>query len=566
MSFQDFLYGFMQGFDQAGGTQRLSSWAARNIAGGEYYDPTSDPLFYQDLERARALGTPEAQESFLGKYGQFFELPEGQTPEQYFFGIEPEAPTFYGMPEDVSRSLLFNTAVQGRPIPENIISEYADTFGYDIRPMLEMLQPSDEPGYEEFMKAYMLASEVGTPAAQQMFMQEYGSRIPEGVTQEQLFPRHRYSDIDLILSGFRRLPEEQVGLLERLGYTVTPLSDYEGYYAIQEPLYTYTDTGAGPELDPFERMRQGFYYLTPEEARRYTEAGVNLVPVPGYEGWYRTGPEIPAGQTITDTGFDYSKLDMPTMVQYIMADRQVSPGEMAAWNASPWGIFGHPAEIWEALMKEQETQGMPAVQGRMYDEETYNLILTRGIGVTPQNYPVIQNQAGGRYAYIPESGGWVNWTGPVIKYDERGYVVEDPNGNRLIPNEQGLLAYPDGTVFVDPRGQSYYYDKNFGIVYPMDYQSQIDFGVEEEIGTDRGPGLLQRLFSTSQWVWPPTGGIFGDTETNERAREVANQYRTRYPNANTQQIIMFLRSLDEQAFRERFGVEVEKVIEELSRG
>lgn len=41
MSFQDFLYGFMQGFDQAGGTQRLSSWAARNIAGGEYYDPTS---------------------------------------------------------------------------------------------------------------------------------------------------------------------------------------------------------------------------------------------------------------------------------------------------------------------------------------------------------------------------------------------------------------------------------------------------------------------------------------------------------------------------------------------
>lgn len=555
MSFQDFLYGFMQGFDQAGGTQRLSSWAARNIAGGEYYDPTSDPLFYQDLERARALGTPEAQESFLGKYGQFFELPEGQTPEQYFFGIEPEAPTFYGMPEDVSRSLLFNTAVQGRPIPENIISEYADTFGYDIRPMLEMLQPSDEPGYEEFMKAYMLASEVGTPAAQQMFMQEYGSRIPEGVTQEQLFPRHRYSDIDLILSGFRKLPEEQVGLLERLGYTVTPLSDYEGYYAIQEPLYTYTDTGAGLELDPFERMRQGFYYLTPEETKRYTEAGVNLVPVPGYEGWYRTGPEIPAAQTITDTGFDYNKLDMPTMVQYIMADRQVSPGEMAAWNASPWGIFGHPAEIWETLMKEQETQGMPAVQGRMYDEETYNLILTRGIGVTPQNDPVIQNQAGGRYAYIPESGGWVSWTGPVIKYDERGYVVEDPNGNRLIPNEQGLLAYPDGTVFVDQRGQSYYYDKNFGIVYPMDYQSQIDFGVEE-IGTDRGPGLLQRLFSN----------FFGDSETNERAREVANQYRTRYPNATTQQIIMFLRSIDDQAFRERFGVEVEKVIEELSRG
>jgi len=67
---------------------------------------------------------------------------------------------------------------------------------------------------------------------------------------------------------------------------------------------------------------------------------------------------------------------------------------------------------------------------------------------------------------------------------------------------------------------------------------------------------LQRLFSN----------FFGNQETNERAREVANQYRTRYPNANTQQIIMFLRSIDDQAFRERFGVEVEKVIEELSRG
>ena len=68
----------------------------------------------------------------------------------------------------------------------------------------------------------MLASEVVHRLHNRMFMQEYGSRIPEGVTQEQLFPRHRYSDIDLILSGFRRLPEEQVDLLERLGYTVTP--------------------------------------------------------------------------------------------------------------------------------------------------------------------------------------------------------------------------------------------------------------------------------------------------------------------------------------------------------
>ena len=85
MSFQDFLYGFMQGLDQARRTQRTSSWEARNIAGREYYNPSSDPLFYQDLERARVLGTPESQESFLGKYGQVFELPEGQTPEQYFF-------------------------------------------------------------------------------------------------------------------------------------------------------------------------------------------------------------------------------------------------------------------------------------------------------------------------------------------------------------------------------------------------------------------------------------------------------------------------------------------------
>jgi len=84
MSTKDFLYGFLQGFNESGGAQKLSSWAARNIAGGEYYNPESDPLFQQELERARALNTPAAREGFIQEYGQYFDTGD-MDPQDYFF-------------------------------------------------------------------------------------------------------------------------------------------------------------------------------------------------------------------------------------------------------------------------------------------------------------------------------------------------------------------------------------------------------------------------------------------------------------------------------------------------
>src|SRR5690554_7519568 len=100
MSTRDFLYGFMQGFHQAGGTQKLSSWAGRAIGEGKYYEPYNDPYYLQELTKARQLGTPSAYQGFADTWGDYIDVPEGQTHEQYLFGVEPEPKTFYGMPEE----------------------------------------------------------------------------------------------------------------------------------------------------------------------------------------------------------------------------------------------------------------------------------------------------------------------------------------------------------------------------------------------------------------------------------------------------------------------------------
>ena len=64
----DFLTGFMQGFNQAGGMQRVSNWAAKKSGS---YDVFQDPYAMQAYSQARQIGTPAAQQEFVDKYGQY---------------------------------------------------------------------------------------------------------------------------------------------------------------------------------------------------------------------------------------------------------------------------------------------------------------------------------------------------------------------------------------------------------------------------------------------------------------------------------------------------------------
>jgi len=89
---KDFLSGFMGGFQQAGGMNRLSNWAAKKTGS---YDVFSDPYAMQKYQQARQIGTPAAKQKFVSEYGDYIQPDEGTTATEMFFG--KETPTYMGM-------------------------------------------------------------------------------------------------------------------------------------------------------------------------------------------------------------------------------------------------------------------------------------------------------------------------------------------------------------------------------------------------------------------------------------------------------------------------------------
>lgn len=121
MSTRDFLYGFMQGFNEAGGTNKLSSWAAKNIADGKYYTPQNDPLFYQELQKAKELNTPAARQDFISEYGDYFDIGD-MSAEEYFFSPAEGSPEW--MDRELSKINLDNQRLLNQLSQEYLPSEY----------------------------------------------------------------------------------------------------------------------------------------------------------------------------------------------------------------------------------------------------------------------------------------------------------------------------------------------------------------------------------------------------------------------------------------------------------
>ena len=88
MATRDFVAGFLQGFHETGGTERLSSYAGRNIADGKFYDPKSDPVFQQDMQRALETGLPAYREYAAEKYGDFIDTGDQSFADYHFTPAE----------------------------------------------------------------------------------------------------------------------------------------------------------------------------------------------------------------------------------------------------------------------------------------------------------------------------------------------------------------------------------------------------------------------------------------------------------------------------------------------
>jgi hypothetical protein len=109
MSLEDFATGFLKGFSQSGGGQKLSSYAAKNIAGGEYYDPWDDPRFLQDVQQAAKIGTKPAYQGVIEEYGKYIDFPQPNVNTQTTGGI----PTQSTLTDDGKINYMFGAGAAG---------------------------------------------------------------------------------------------------------------------------------------------------------------------------------------------------------------------------------------------------------------------------------------------------------------------------------------------------------------------------------------------------------------------------------------------------------------------
>lgn len=560
MSIRDFMYGFLQGFDQAGGTQKLSSWTARNIAGGQYYDPMSDPYFMQQLAQAKSMDIPTAYQRFADTWGQYIDLPEGQTLDQYLFNKEPEPQNIYGIPVENFRNLMLEIASRGQDIPVDVLKEYEKTTGINISPVLQMVSPEKQGNtFEDMIRLYANVRNVESPVLQDTFMQEYSDLLPAGVTPEDLFPEQRPGVLDLLRADLRNLAPEDVERYRDAGYHVTEV--YPGWYAVQEGL------SAEKPLKPIELFRAGLLPLTPEQVSSYQEAGYYPVAVPGYEGWYSLVQAPPAGEE----GFDYNQLGLQDLLGMIMMDRQVTPDERAIWENSPWRVFGQPEDLVSRIAT--ESPGFDIDDSRIY-------------GMLPNGEIVYKTAAGGFVTkdrvLIPAE---IQSIVPSVieerfSMPQNRKVIQAPDGRWLYENMSGYLVYEDGTPFTDDEGNLYYIGSDFfggeqrilstgskNVLTGEDGFSNFLFADEQEdAGEDTG--FIQGIFDSLSETFGNLFKVGKEEGEQDRVNELTQEYIERYPNNTPEDIARFLASLskeDKKEFKEIYGVDINKVISELNR-
>jgi hypothetical protein len=602
MSSRDFLYGFMQGFGQAGGASRLSSLAAQNIAGGKYYDPFSDPEALERFQIAAQTGIPALQQQFIERYEPYmnYHVPAGRTADnelapltmdqkrQQLFGVEPPAPTVYGMEENEMRNFLLRAAMEGRNISPNILSQYRGAFNQDISPLVEAFTPDQSPGYSDFIDAYQKALNIGTPFAQQAFMGTWGDFLG-GATAEQVFPGETMTARDLRGRGFVYLPEDRAARLTEANYLVTPATQYYpdapgGFYEVREPyleeeqkswrgmnlsqsigyiedraeaghdvsnLITEMNTAFGEDFAPEEftvfapqglgfdeLIKLGYQQLTPEQVGMHETAGGIITPHPDSPGWYavQEGPPV-------DEGLDYRDFNPEQLARNILADDQFTPEEQRIWEGAGYAPFGHP----ENLLREG-LLGFDLTDSRIYG--------------TLNGEPVYRTSAGalvsGDRILSPDEIGNVIQAAPVEEFEmpENRRVTNAPDGRELYENMSGYLVYKDGTPFVDEHGNQYYIGKSF-------------FGEEQRILSTGSRNVLtgQSPFGDIEYAGEAAGDDVVSGDAQNIAQEIKGQFVGHFGREpiSVEELISMLEQVPDETIQQSYNMSKQELIN-LIRG
>lgn len=444
MSTKDFLTGFMQGFNEAGGTQKLSSWAGQNIEEGKYYDPMEDPVALQEYQRA-IEGPEPAQEQFAQEYGEYVDTGE-QSPQEYFFNKQEKV---WGMPLQQARETLLGVTEQGGDY-EELASQFNRQVGEEDKissDVLSAFAPEEPSRMEEMIQNPMYqAAAQGDERAQRMVVEEYPD-IASRFTNQNNFPRRSMgeqatydtmaqamfpdeekglSDIEkATTSSIRQLSSEERKQLEDQGFDVESLPTDPNYQVVKEPLVEQTDEYAAyQEMDPIQLAQT---IMMDDEVTKEEEKIWSNLPYSSFGSPEEFAQMGQGQQTTVDLGL-------------ITGDENLRGNEMPLESAS---------QYMDLLNKAQKYR-----QGTISENE-YHVDISKITGNPDHKQVPIDRaeQIVGLQGDIQSLRG--EGQDPAINQNRR--VTKAPDGRWLSKNMAGNLVYEDtGEPFIDDEGNRYY--------------------------------------------------------------------------------------------------------------
>jgi hypothetical protein len=467
----DFLTGFMQGFNQAGGMQRVSNWAAKKSGS---YDVFQDPFAMQAYSRARQIGTPAAQQEFVDKYGQYVDTQEGTTPTEMFFG--KETPTYMGM----NKGQFLNTAVQALSSGAwdenefgNIMAGASEAYGEDLtnNPFLSAFMQEQPDMKTKFLNdRWTQAAFDGNEFAQNLVSQEYGD----------------------FLSNYVDVPEEFVNPDERISY-------------IQNEIF------AQPEEGPsfYENINNPIEFLA---ARAALDENYNLE---GEIANYNAARETTADDITAQMVRTYMEQMQPEQERLInLGELGLPGGEIPISEAGQYINVLNGAINYQKTLNPQGADYGPTIDGSQFGIEG-QIPLKYASGIAA----LLRLNGGGSPGGGPGAGSVDISQWPIINFDKEGPIRRNPDTGFLmrdatIPyvNKDGQLVQAIGD---EEMGYQYQYHDTF--VQPQGGGG----GGEEETG-----GFWNGVFDivTSPPNTPPgiTGGSLNEEYNNYIDDETGN--------------------------------------------
>lgn len=440
---RDFLTGFMQGFNQAGGMQRVSNWAAKKSGS---YDIFQDPYAMQAYSRARQIGTPAAQQEFVDKYGQYVDTQEGTTPTEMFFG--KENPTYMGM----NKGQFINTAVQALSSGQwdenefgNIMAGASEAYGEDLtnNPFLSAFMQEQPDMKTKFLNdRWTQAAFDGNEFAQNLVSQEYGD----------------------FLSNYVDVPEEFVNPDERISY-------------IQNEIF------AQPEEGPsfYENINNPIEFLA---ARAALDENYNLE---GEIANYNAARETTADDITAQMVRTYMEQMQPEQERLInLGELGLPGGEIPISEAGQYIDVLNGAINYQKALNPQGADYGPTIDGSQFGIEG-QIPLKYASGIAA----LLRLNGGGSPGGGPGAGSVDISQWPIINFDKKGPIRRNPDTGFLmrdatIPyvNKDGQLVQAIGN---EERGYIYEYYDTF-------VQPELQDGSQGD-GSQENGGFWNRVFN-----------------------------------------------------------------------